>query len=249
MDENEKQKLQTTSKSYKYHELLKKALQFLVFVSVLSFLLSYSSGISHFFHYYYYNFHFSKWVFPLLNRTLERKYIFLICHGIVVFIAKSSSFTSSPNSHFTDEFAKADEDGVKTAVAEMESPVENKEEIVESVIESLENVQEEEEEEENGSSNINVQEPESPVLVMGAEEEEEEYEEREASGLVEVITGIEDDEEKEEEANGSLIPPPAKDEENEVNVTTEELNRKIDEFIRRMKEEIRIGAQQQLIAV
>ncbi|XP_057499549.1 uncharacterized protein LOC130783809 [Actinidia eriantha] len=247
MDENEKQKLQTTSKSYKYLELLKKASQFLVLVSVLSFLLYYSSGISHFFHYYYYNFHFSKWVFPLLNRTPARKYIFLICHGIVVFIAKSSSFTSSPNSHFTDEFAKADEDGVKTAVAEMESRVENKEEIVERVIESLENVHEEEEG--NGSSNIHIQEPESSVLVMGAEEEEE-YEEREASGLVEVITGTEDDhEEKREEESGSLIPPPAEDKENEVNVTTEELNRKIDEFIRRMKEEIRIGAQQQLIAV
>ncbi|GFZ03329.1 hypothetical protein Acr_15g0019370 [Actinidia rufa] len=231
MDENEKQKLQTTSQSKKYHRLLKKTLQFLVSVSVLSFLFSYSSSISHFL--YDYNFHFSKWVYPLLNRTLERKYIFLICHGIVAFYCQKLQLNQppSPNSHFTNEFAKGDEDGVKTVTA------------MESVIESLENVsdfeeEEEEEEERNGSSNIQVQEQQSPALVMETEDE------REASGLLEAITGTEHDEEKEEEdASGSLIPPSAAAEENEVNVSTEELNRKFDEFIRKMKEEIRIGAQ------
>ena len=111
---------------------------------------------------------------------------------------------------------------------------------MESVIESLENVSDydDEEEERNGSSNIQVQEQESPALVMGTEDE------REASGLLEAITGTEHDEEKEEEdASESLIPPSTEAEENEVNVSTEELNRKFDEFIRKMKEEIRIGAQ------
>lgn len=36
---------------------------------------------------------------------------------------------------------------------------------------------------------------------------------------------------------------------NEELASTEELNRRIEEFIRKMKEEIRIEAQQQLIAV
>ena len=45
----------------------------------------------------------------------------------------------------------------------------------------------------------------------------------------------EDDEEEEEEGSGTL--------------STEELNKKFDDFIRRMKEEIRIEAQQQLVMV
>jgi len=47
----------------------------------------------------------------------------------------------------------------------------------------------------------------------------------------------EDQEEEEEEGNGMSI------------MSTEELNKKFDDFIRRMKEEIRIEAQQQLVMV
>lgn len=47
----------------------------------------------------------------------------------------------------------------------------------------------------------------------------------------------EEEEEEEEELSGSKI------------LSTEELNKKFDEFIRRMKEEIRIEDQQQLVMV
>ena len=53
--------------------------------------------------------------------------------------------------------------------------------------------------------------------------------------LIEERIEEDDDEEEEEEGNGTL--------------STEELNKKFDDFIRRMKEEIRIEAQQQLVMV
>ncbi|CAL5408162.1 unnamed protein product [Camellia sinensis] len=215
MDQNEKQKLQTSIQSNKYRQFLMKTMQFLLSVSVLSFLLSYSSAISHFFHYF--SFRFSTLLF---SQTIERKYIFLICNGIVAVLVKNLSFTSSspPGSDLRDVFAKTDqEDGMKP-VLEMEAPVEDEETNVACI----------EEEQENGSLNIK-QEGDSRALITVTDDEEEE--------------------EEEEEDSGSLIPPlSAEDEGNEVNVSTEELNRKFDEFIRKMKEEIRIEAQQQLIA-
>ena len=53
--------------------------------------------------------------------------------------------------------------------------------------------------------------------------------------LIEERIEEDDGEEEEEEGNGTL--------------STEELNKKFDDFIRRMKEEIRIEAQQQLVMV
>ncbi|KAI8001637.1 hypothetical protein LOK49_LG09G00060 [Camellia lanceoleosa] len=214
MDQNEKQKLQTSIQSNKYRQFLMKTMQFLLSVSVLSFLLSYSSAISNFFHYF--SFRFSTLLF---SQTLERKYIFLICNGIVAVLVKNLNFTSSspPGSDLRDVFAKTDqEDGMKP-VLEMEAPVEDEETSVACI----------EEEQENGSLNIK-QEGDSRALITVTDDDEEEEEEKDS---------------------GSLIPPlSAEDEGNEVNVSTEELNRKFDEFIRKMKEEIRIEAQQQLIA-
>ena len=78
---------------------------------------------------------------------------------------------------------------------------------------------------------------------ISKEEEEEEEEEEETSSFVleekkeqnESVSEFLIEEEEEEEGNGTL--------------STEELNKKFDDFIRRMKEEIRIEAQQQLVMV
>ncbi|KAG5516268.1 hypothetical protein RHGRI_037088 [Rhododendron griersonianum] len=224
MDENQMLELQSTSWFNNYNQLLKKVLQFLVSLSLFSFLfLSCSSSpSSDFFHYL--KFHSSALLFPILSQALDRKYIFLICNGIVAVLMKSLSFTtnSTPSPDFTEDAVKA--------VAEMEAVVDDKESTIGCAMEPLENVSntEVEEEEENGS--LSIRGGESPPLIT----------------------------EEEEEGGGGgggggepLIPPPsAEDEGNEVNVSTEELNRKIDEFIRKMKEEIRIGPQkQQLVAV
>ncbi|KAL6990639.1 hypothetical protein U1Q18_008757 [Sarracenia purpurea var. burkii] len=230
MDNREKQKLQTTSQPY---QLLKNTLKFVISISLSLFLVSSSPGISHFFQSF--NFHFSQLLFPFLGQTLERKYAFLICNGIVVVLAKNFSLTnpSSPGSGLTDNFEK--KDGVKS-VSEIEAPLKDKEATLESVTESLENVSALEEEE-NGIFNIHVPERESLSVITGAEDDDDNEEE-------------EEDDDAELEESESLIPQSsAEDEGNEVNVSTEELNKKFEEFIRKMKEEIRIGAQQKLIAV
>ncbi|PON33377.1 hypothetical protein PanWU01x14_353310 [Parasponia andersonii] len=86
-------------------------------------------------------------------------------------------------------------------------------------------------------------------FVVSNDEEEEEEEEEEETALVHVqedkeehtwsevdlVKEEEEEEEEEEVGNGML--------------STEELNKKFDEFIRRMKEELRIEASRQLIMV
>ncbi|THG11377.1 uncharacterized protein LOC114278580 [Camellia sinensis] len=203
MDENQnkKQKLQTTTSSQfnKHHQFLKMTLKFLVCVSLLSILFSYSSTLSHLF--YYFKFHFSTLIFPLFSQTFERKYMFLICNGIIAFLAKNLSFASSSY-----------EDGVKPLYT-TEAQLQHKEAAMESTLGTLEKI----EKQENESMDIKVHGRESQDM----------------------ITETEDDEEQ--EASGSLIP--------QLNMSSEELNRTFDEFIRKMKEEIRIDALRQPIAV
>lgn len=76
-------------------------------------------------------------------------------------------------------------------------------------------------------------------IVLATEEEEEE-----ATSSQALIT--EEEEYMEEKRECSVK---QEEEGNEELASTEELNRRIEEFIRKMKEEIRIEAQQQLIAV
>jgi flagellum-specific peptidoglycan hydrolase FlgJ len=157
-------------------------------------------------------------VFSFLSHYLERKYMFLICNGILAILAKSS-VSSSETPASDDQSNLGDERQLSSAPtlssAKAEATVDDQEVQVASV-ESLEDIvlatDEEEEEEETTSSQ---------ALIT----EEEEYIEEKRECLVK----------QEEEGNEELA-------------STEELNRRIEEFIRKMKEEIRIEAQQQLIA-
>ncbi|GFZ21178.1 hypothetical protein Acr_29g0003400 [Actinidia rufa] len=110
---------------------------------------------------------------------MDKIFIFLICNGILVFLAKSSSF-------------KKIRDGFESSLEK-------------EINEPLENVQEKEEE---------------AYSMEGEIEDSKNF--------------IEEEEEEEEEIVNGLL-------------SREELNKRFDEFIRRMKEEIRIGAQQQLV--
>ena len=85
------------------------------------------------------------------------------------------------------------------------------------------------EEQEDGSSNTEKEERESEAFPA-----EDEGIEEEDNGVVLRTDG-------EEELAATAV--------NEEFPSTDELNKKFEEFIRKMKEEIRIGAQQQLIAV
>nr|GMD40843.1 uncharacterized protein LOC113710597 [Ipomoea batatas] len=155
----------TSTKPNKYPLCyLKKALQFLVPLSLL--ILS------------SYNFHFSH--------ALERKYMFLICNGILFFLAKTLTFTSS----FTDL----------------------------------------------DYTPFNVQSL-PPETLIGLDHDAHQLQQQQ--------------EEKEEifssSGHGGALKVEADD---EKGGGAEELNRRVEEFIRKMKEEIRIEAKQQhLIAV
>ena len=85
---------------------------------------------------------------------------------------------------------------------------------------------------EESRSSISKEEEETSSFVL---EEKKEQNESVSEFLIEERIEEDDDDEEEEEGNGTL--------------STEELNKKFDDFIRRMKEEIRIEAQQQLVMV
>ncbi|XP_031101855.1 uncharacterized protein LOC116005759 [Ipomoea triloba] len=185
----------TSTKPNKYPLCyLKKALQFLVPLSLL--ILS------------SYNFHFSH--------ALERKYMFLICNGILFFLAKTLTFTSS----FTD----------------LDYTPFNVQSLPPETLIGLDHdahqlQQQEEEEEEEEKEEIFSSSGHGGALKVEADDEK-----GGGAGLVDALQT--DDEEEEEE------------EDNDMNINTEELNRRVEEFIRKMKEEIRIEAKQQhLIAV
>lgn len=93
-----------------------------------------------------------------------------------------------------------------------------------SVLENVA-VSEEEKQQEIGSFHEVTEEQKNEALI--AESEEEDYDEVEDSTILD---------------GDSLV-----EEGNCMNVNTDELNKKIEEFIKKMKEEIRIEAQQQLI--
>lgn len=202
---------------------INKTLQFLVVVSFSFFLYSYFSGFPFFF--FSYNLQLSSLIFPLCARALDRKYMFLVCNGIVVFLAKTGILNSA-------------EDGAEKVT---EIPAVMKEETFRTNAESMEytiNSTQVAVSEEQTIQQHSVQD--DGDIDKGAEEtkmtdgtllESEELEE-------------EDDEYLEENKTIDSL-----SEVNEARVSTEELNRKIEEFIRKMKEEIRIEAQQQLITV
>lgn len=157
--------------------------------------------------------------------------IFLICNGILVFLAKTSGLLCS-RSRFdindlrwrkkfgdqeiqieprTEEFLL--ENQVLMESTNPNSPLEAK----------LEDKEELEQEEINGSTFI-------------VENDEENDKDSESVFAFEDKDEEEDDEEEETRESMGML-------------STEELNKKFDEFIRKMKEELRIEAQQQLIMV
>ena len=214
----------------------------------LSFLVISSSPPFPFFYFFsissspYNNFHSSPFVFPL---TLQRKYIFLICNAILAFLGnKYSSFTSPPlppavyvDDHPPiprfDNFANlviSDDDHLPAVTKQVSLLQVNDESTLEGAILSQEN-EALAEELEKGYLNI---EEESGALNTETQEK---------------IQDAEDAVEEEEGDSVNTKQTYPEEETNEANVNADELNKKFEEFIRKMKKEIRIEAQQQLIAV
>lgn len=240
----------------KHHRLfMKRTLQVLVPVSLASFLLSYtSSRFSFFFTYtlqYYLTF-----IYPLLAHTFERKYMFLICNGILAFLAKTLSFNDDSSFLSVSGIDDNDESSTKVADEFRGKPVSAESSPDQNVALA------DDEEEKHGTNQIKgavagEEEPQEEavlaVVELGGKPKVSSAVEKEVrqtrdfiieSEELDMMSEVDDEEEDMEEGGKALA-----EQEMDVNVNTEELNKKFEEFIRKMKEDIRIQARQQLIAV
>lgn len=170
--------------------------------------------------------------------------MFLICNGVLVFLAKNSLINSSSpppspllsDSHF--EFVNLSE--TKTPVSDdmivvpLECYSESPEDPLMAEVEQDENYEEVLEAEEQKEEGITESE--------ACMEEEEKEVIKLKGGITESEVKVTQDEE-DELAEDTMMTG------NEELANTEDLNRKFEEFIRKMKEEMRIEAQRHLIAV
>ncbi|KAM1005331.1 hypothetical protein ACFX2C_005425 [Malus domestica] len=232
------QKLQAFDKfiDNKYYAKLfmTRTLKFVVSVSLLSlFLFVTSSGFCVLPDpFNQFNAYFSTLLLSIFTHTLERKYIFLICNGILAFLAKTS--TNSCCCSCNDE---SDEDGIAYVADEgEEEPTLTSEEEEEPTLTSEEVGQLQDlEKQQNGSLYTENHEEMQPEAFVEEEEEEEVSESLMKQG--------EEETETQELATNSDVG----DDQYDLTSSTDELNKKIEEFIRKMKEEIRIEAQRQPI--
>ncbi|XP_021766752.1 uncharacterized protein LOC110731218 [Chenopodium quinoa] len=226
----------------KYQYYFRKASVLFISITLFSFLLSYFTGISFLYSYTYYS---SKFLLPYLTQTFERKYMFLLCNGILVFLAGRSGLHKA-SCNLPSE--------LQTKVAETDIHIREKimnveEDLMLHPAESFHPLSEEEAEISIGDELLKIQAEAAaatvaenePVLIEadhqvvdlvedGAQLDEGiEMENKEESGS-NILEGEEDDTESEGPASN-----------------TEELNKKIEEFIRKMKEELQLEAQQQQI--
>ncbi|XP_061344304.1 uncharacterized protein LOC133290254 [Gastrolobium bilobum] len=215
-------------KKFDKNRFLKRTLQFVFSVSVFSMFVWYSSGFS--IHPQSFNACFSTCLFSMLAHTLERKYMFLFCNGILAFLAKTSLMTSSP--------PISDFEMVVVPLGSFESQENNVPLMVEEQVkwqeEYYEEVSEAEEEQEEGTLFNKTEGRDNEAYVA----EEEEVKDEKGGTESGVLKDAQDDEGEETTMTT-----------NEELANTDELNRKFEEFIRKMKEEIRIEAQRHLIAV
>ncbi|KAB2078529.1 hypothetical protein ERO13_A06G155900v2 [Gossypium hirsutum] len=239
MDEREEHAEKKVEAVGKYH-FLRNTLQIVVWVAFLSVFLCHSSGMAYSLFPHSFNVYFSTFLFSSFTHTVERKYMFLICNGILAFVAKSSvcSRSESDNNRYLALEISTPPTQTKPSVTDEVGAAEYDQHVPLDVAEA----EETEDAHENEAEEQAEHETESSV--------KEEEEESEGSVIVEDADGEGNKERekgwwgKQEERGGGV----GAKEELPISMSTEELNRKIEEFIRKMKEEIRIEAQQQMIA-
>ncbi|KAK9689474.1 hypothetical protein RND81_09G061600 [Saponaria officinalis] len=213
--------------------LLKKTTQIILPCSLFSILFLHPS-LSPFLHSILSNL--STFYCQIISLASDKNYIFLLCNGILVFIAKYSCQTLNTRHVPVD-------DGKLT----FQPPVNEKSALVEYIppigyYEHENNMILEEKDENERPHQIYYGDVHEII------KEEEKEEERPYENIHEdVHDGLKKGYSIEEYENMCTFD----DEEEEVigKMSTEELNRKFDDFIRKMKEELRFEARQQLITV
>ncbi|XP_048141811.1 cilia- and flagella-associated protein 251-like [Rhodamnia argentea] len=280
MDQNDNlMKVQTVHKTnnIKNSHFLKRTLKLVISISLLSFVVCYSSGYTLLPHSF--NVCFSTVLFSIFTRTLERKFMFLVCNGILAFLAKSSSSSSSSSpsrsdldgddelhkkrdgSAFDDlpeeeiKVSASESSEVDAVTAENAATTGDNEYRENNMVLAAEEEAEEEEEEKLQDKVKDKEEQEEQMLqeTEFANTAIEEAEEENETWVVEEDGSLSKQEEEEELEEcgytGEKTESPAVATGNEEMMSIEELNKKVEEFIRKMKEEIRIEAKSQLIAV
>lgn len=250
MVEQQNSSEQLSASSSSSQPLKKMIPQLLLSVSIFSFVFSYSSlyntsssssSTSSFkFHFFSANY------FQLLSRALNKNCLFLICNGLLVFLAKTSGFIGPPSDYnnLNDVLQKKsglDQYPKETFILdEKYVDDEPKEEDVEGDTEESERAKE--------------------VSIFIAESEEE--------GRVEKDIADDDDDESTAESRsfwlfddedqqqlyGQQVEEEQQEEEEDddgekVELSTQELNQKFEDFIRRMKEEIIINEARQKVVI
>lgn len=242
--------------SSKYQKMVIKSLELFLTVSLLSVFLPSFTGLSYLHSYTYYS---STFLFPFLTQALQRKYMFLLCNGILVFLAVLSGFcgaTSLSSSSKTQE-GLSEGDGVQAVVMITEDDAET---IALQAAAPVHPLYEEGGGAPAGASRVQtiVDSAYSRVAAAAAAAEEEEEEEKIDEEVGEDC--IEDRKGGLEENEEDIVSRPTivggeggendeTESEDPANINTEELNRKIEEFIGKMKEELRLEAHQQRLIV
>lgn len=246
----EQKRLESSNEFLPSQQLKKMIPQLLLSVSLFSFVFSYSSlylspsSLIHSPKFPY----FSTNSFQLiLSRALNKNCLFLICNGLLVFLAKTSGFVQPPPAE-ADFDLKRLADTAKEVVPQVLEKLYVLEEI------SAQPKEEDQEEKEKSTESAN----EVSIFVAESEEEEgacdlddhvdeREGDQRRICWLLD-DDGDDDDEqlygqevEEEEEEN--------EEEDEKEELSTEEMNQKFEDFIRRMKEEIMINEARQKVVM
>ncbi|CAK9166878.1 unnamed protein product [Ilex paraguariensis] len=250
MDESKHQNLQSLTQFMTSH-ISKKFSQLLLSISIFSLLFVYSSWYS--FLLPSIKFYVSTFPVQLVSHTLHKNCIFLICNGILVFLVKTSGLVLSPSGFdLNDLILNKVGDGLQVSPEGIKESLLEKESLVET-----ENAGSEENEEGGGGGGEHFIEEKRESLNLIVEHEAQEAESESSLIVREAVDGgerkeenitfyIEEEETEKEPLNESNAG--GGKEGNEL-LSTEELNKKFDDFIRRVKEEIRFKAQQPLVMV
>jgi len=187
--------------------------------------------------------------------------MFLLCNGLLVFVGITRSLSGS-SSVAESESSKYVEDGSQSPYSDVEANeaiILEEKEVIEKIHEPHgQNTEAEHAIEIKYSSEEGEEESIGNIILEGEEQEKEKEnkesvlkDDKEPEGETASFGAGEED--KESEIDEFLIGESVEEEEvvEEPNwvLSTEELNRKFDDFIRKMKEDLRIEAQRQLLMV
>ncbi|KAL8033420.1 hypothetical protein ABFX02_13G157800 [Erythranthe guttata] len=221
-------------------QLIKKMIpQLLLSVSLFSFLFSYSSYSPKF------QLFSAKYYFQyLMSRTLNKNFLFLICNGLLVFLAKTSGLVRAPSESDDLLHKKIGLELLKKTLLDkyVSGEVINDDDPKQEEQEH-EHEQEEQEHEHEQEEGENDESPKE-VSIFVAESEEEDLAE-EGGGACD-LEDVEKDENGADEDSSRICwlfdddDDEDDDEEGDekVELSTEELNKKFEDFIRKMKVEI-----------